>query len=602
MKWNGRMRFAWESRMLESPVNHRQYMFTEKRPSRSLISRRNIGSGAMDQGMERFLGVRRLALAAVLTFSQAALAQVNDPAVYPVNPASISASCAVDAGARLSTISPLIYGTNLEWFNDAGGLIDSAGRLDPVLVNDASFAMIPVFRFPGGILADYYHWQDGIGPLSQRKVVAHPTDSGASLSLFGTPQLAQFLAATGSQALITANAGTGTAAEAAGWVDYANNPGNAKRIADGFPRPLNFKLWEIGNELYYPGNPGNPSVALTPQVYATRFLDYAAAMRAVDPGIQLLAIGADHAGVGPASPYASTWTPTVLQAAADQIDYIAVHNGYFPVLYNLSQPSPSLVYPAVMAAPEAVDASLGNIENLIAQYQKSRPINIAITEWGPFYSIPRADPYWVDHIKTQGSAVYVARMYQVFLSHPKVKLANFFKFVDSSYTGWINYDNIPKVPAYAYAMFSILMRGSTVATAVAGSATYDTPQVGNVPAMNGVKELTAVSSIDPDTHTLHVSLVNRSMSNAYSVNLQLSRFGAAGGMTVYKLAAPEPTSHSGNDVRPTTPGYNVAYEPYSSIPPEGITVTQQFQNITQPVTVPPFGVVIVEVAGDATGQ
>jgi len=523
---------------------------------------------------------------------------VNDPATYPVDITPNTVKCLIDGAIKTNDIDPLIYGTNLEWFNNAGGLIDSQGQLNVPLMNLASDQGIQLYRYPGGTLADYYHWQDGIGPLSSRKAIDHPTDTGQSVSLFGTPQFAQFLNTTNGQALITANAGTGTAAEAASWVDYANNPSNTQRIADGFVQPLNFKLWEIGNELYLPGNPTDvQNISVTPDVYASRFIAFANAMKAVDPTIKLLALGADHSGVGPSSHYPN-WTEVVLKAAASQIDYIAVHNGYFPTLYTERQPAVSLVYPAMMAAPEAVDASLKNLESLIAQYENGHPINIAITEWGGFYSIPRADLYWVDHVKTQGTAIYVARMMQVFLSHPKVKITNYFKFVDQSFMGWVNYGGKPKVPYWSFELFARFMRGSVVNSSIDNSGTFSTPQVGGVPATSGVKELTSVAAVDHPNHKLHISLVNRSMSKNYVVNLQLLNFQASSNNgQLMTLSAPEITSNNGRDFPPGTPKYDTAYEPYSSVPADSIAIKTQAWDITKPVTVPPFSVMVVEVDG-----
>jgi alpha-N-arabinofuranosidase len=309
---------------------------------------------------------------------------------------------------------------------------------------------VSTIRFPGGTLSDFYSWQDGIGPQSGRPVVADPTDSGTSSNIFGTPELIRFCAQTNTQPLITVNAGTGSAAEAANWVAYCNEPGNSQRTADGLPNPANIKLWEVGNELYLPGNPTDQQIiSVTPEVYAGRFLSFAAAMRQVDPTIKVMAIGTANASTT-SLPYPN-WSETVLQQAASQMDYLAIHNAYFPVLPSGANYTTQQVYQSLWAAPEAVSQSLQNLSALIAQYQTTRQIGIAITEWGPLFS---SDPAWIDHQKTLGSAVYAARLMQVFMMQPRVSIANFFLFTDQYFMGWVGFNQVPKVPFYVMELFT----------------------------------------------------------------------------------------------------------------------------------------------------
>lgn len=75
------------------------------------------------------------------------------------------------------------------------------------------------------------------------------------------------------QAVICVNAGTGTSKEAAAWVRYANKV-----------KGYNIKQWEIGNELDGEWEESGP---ISARHYAARFLEYARAMKAVDPTIIL---------------------------------------------------------------------------------------------------------------------------------------------------------------------------------------------------------------------------------------------------------------------------------------------------------------------------
>lgn len=531
-------------------------------------------------------------LFAVLTCK--AHADVNDPRQYPIVAKRSPVQCHVDVSKVSHSIDNHIYGTNLEWYNDAGGLININGNLNDTLIELAKNQQTTLYRFPGGTLSDFYNWTDGIGPLIQRKSIKHPTDIGYSVSRFGTPEFAKFLSYVGGDGLVTVNAGTGTAEQAAAWVSYTNSPNHPLRIADGFDQPMNIKLWEIGNELYLPGNPTDiKKITVTPSVYADRFLSFSHNMRKVDSSIKLLAIGNDRSHVGPWSEYTS-WTETVLQKAASDIDYVAIHNAYFPMLFKERKPSIDLVYTALMAAPEAVDKSLTNLEMLIEKYQQERDINIAITEWGTLYSLPKIDPYWVDHVKTQGSAVYVARLLQVFLSHPKVKISNYFKFTDQFYMGWVGYNQKPKVPYWAFSLFSQKMRGDVVSSTI-NSDSFDTPQVGGVPAMSGLKDLTVVSVLNKENNKLLISLVNRSLFHQYDINLQISNFFPSTDIQLFSISTPEITSHNGRDAKPEITGYKPKFEPYSSVAPDSIGISTQLSTLGENITIKPFSIMVVEV-------
>jgi len=167
-------------------------------------------------------------------------AHVNLPKPYPVSLSSRVLKCDVNLSEVTGTIDKRIFGTNLEWFNDGGGLASRDIGLRRQLVNLTRQQGATVMRYPGGTLSDFYHWRDGIGPINKRKWTKHPTDPGRSANNFGTPEFFKFLRATNSEGLITVNAGTGTPQEAAEWVAYANQANHPERVADGIKAPAIF--------------------------------------------------------------------------------------------------------------------------------------------------------------------------------------------------------------------------------------------------------------------------------------------------------------------------------------------------------------------------
>jgi alpha-L-arabinofuranosidase len=512
-------------------------------------------------------------------------AQVNAPRIWPVSSAGAMLTCEIDPSRVLGPVDRRIFGSNLEWFNEGGGFASRDDGLRRKLTELARDQKLSVLRFPGGTLADYYDWRDGIGARHSRPVRRHPTDPGHSENSFGSPEFFTLLKETGAEGLITVNAGTSTPQAAADWVRYANAPGNAARRADGWAAPIGVNLWEVGNELYLPGSPGEVKITQTPEAYAANFVQFADAMRAADPTITLIAIGVAKSGIGPDTEFPD-WTEKLLQGAASKIDMISVHNAYFPLLYHVKQPSVDTVYPAMWAAPEAVDRSLTKLGRLIERYENGRSIDVAITEWGALFSIPQGDPYWFDHVKTLGSGVYVARMLQVFAGQPRVKLANYFKFSDRSFMGWVGFNGEPKAPYWVFRLFAESTGGERVAASL-DSPTYDTPAIGAVGAERGVAEVTVLATRDRDA--LFINFVNRSLTTSHSIRLHIAGgFGKLNG-ELRSVTAGEPTAHNGVDIPPEWP-MKPDYEPYSSTKPGSMRIASRPWSKDDPVVLPPFSV------------
>ncbi len=498
--------------------------------------------------------------------------------------------CVVNADHELGVVERGLFGTNSEWFNNGGGLVSNQGVLDTTLIHLAKKQGISLVRFPGGTLSDFYHWQDGIGPRGSRPVRPHYTDPSSSANVLGTPELIKFCQAVGAQPLITVNAGTGTASEAAGWVDYLNGATNARRISDGLPQPLNVKLWEVGNELYLNGSDAEKKITLPPDVYAERFLSYASAMRAVDPSISLMAIGIAGSYNVPFGPYPD-WNKTVLAKAASEIDYIAVHNAYFPVIMNEKSPVARDVYQAVWAAPEAVNRDLTELSRLISQHEKGRTINIAVTEWGPLYAI--LDPVWFDHVKTLGSAVYVARMIQVLMSHPRVKVANYFKFTDQTFMGWVSAEHQPKVPYFVIELFAKHFGSRLIATSI-NSPLYSSRKMGMANAEKNIPQLTAVASLNQNKDKLFVNIVNRAWDKTHKVAFQTKGFAVNANALVWEISGPDVKAHNGNDSPSWWPVVSTDPPPK----PAGqatVGIMKKQHNLAVPLTILPHSIVTVEI-------
>ena len=119
-------------------------------------------------------------------------------------------------------------------------------------------ALRPAFlRWPGGNVAQDYHWTWGVGPRDQRPVWANLSwKNEPEPGDIGTDEFIAFCRRVGAEPSITVNVeGRGaTVEEAAAWVEYCNGPATSKygamRAANGHAEPYGVKYWEIGNEIW----------------------------------------------------------------------------------------------------------------------------------------------------------------------------------------------------------------------------------------------------------------------------------------------------------------------------------------------------------------
>jgi alpha-N-arabinofuranosidase len=254
-------------------------------------------------------------------------------------------------------------------------------------------ALQPAFiRWPGGNVAQDYHWQWGIGPRDERPTWINLSwhdelESGD----FGTGEFVRFARRAGAEPSITVNVdGRGaTAEEAAAWVEYCNGPASSKygsmRARDGHPEPYRVKYWEIGNEIWGDWVRGH-SDALT---YARNLTRYAAAMRAVDPSIEIIAVGDND----------MAWNRTVLERADGRIDYLSIHHYY-------GQRDMQGDVKNLLARPLHYDRFYADVETLLRGLDAGRRPRLAINEWG--LDLPESQQYSIL------AALYAARLMNVF--------------------------------------------------------------------------------------------------------------------------------------------------------------------------------------------
>lgn len=279
-----------------------------------------------------------------------------------------------------------------------------------------------MLRFGGNHISSY-HWQHFVGPIEYRPSMRNEAWGGWATKYFGTDELIEFCRMVGVEPLICVNFGSGTPEEAALWVEYCNGDETtamgALRASHGHPEPYKVRFWEVGNEVYGKWQIGHCDA----RAYATRYLAFAHAMRAVDPSITLMACGHVEAA----------WNETVLRTAGEMMDMLTVH--IYPGIRNMGQSSSASsvdVFKTMRCFPEYTRRILQKAARLIEGAPYLRHIKLALTEYNTMYQPqPERQGFAYEHT-LQSAVANAANLNELIRGGDRIEVANFSDLVN----GW----------------------------------------------------------------------------------------------------------------------------------------------------------------------
>ena len=149
-----------------------------------------------------------------------------------------------------------------------------------------------MWRLPGGNFLSNWDWHQALGPRDKRVPMFDYAWSAMQTNDIGMDEWMELTRILEVEPYVTVNAGLGDANSAAEEVEYLNgaptSEWGAKRAANGHPAPYGVKWWNIGNEPYGWWQIGKTSL----DYYLMKHKEFAAAMRAKEPDITLIASGA----------------------------------------------------------------------------------------------------------------------------------------------------------------------------------------------------------------------------------------------------------------------------------------------------------------------
>jgi alpha-N-arabinofuranosidase len=391
----------------------------------------------------------------------------------------------------------------------------------------------PVVRWPGGLYADGYHFRDGLGPVESRPLKRNrywsrygPLLGFFDPNAFGTHEFMELMTEVGASPYVNVNFGTGSAAAAASWVEYANSGTHttegARRAGNGREEPWGVRTWGLGNEAY-----GIWSLChMRPKEYARRYLAYRTAMTEVDPGLEFVAVGADHY-------FSKSWNREVLSCAAGDIDLLSVHV-YLPgperiagVLAAQAMGGSARTYAAITAAPVEYERRLREVVRDIDSEAGGLDVGIAFDEWNLWWSVPQLQaPRW-----RLRDAIFACGVFHAMnrLSD-RVKVANLAQLVNVLGLISTRGESVCRTAMYYPFLMYSRMAGPESLDVECVTSCFETRSLGGIPSMTDVPVLDCVATRSADGGSLTLFTINRDPDATVTCTVSLD--GASPGATV----------------------------------------------------------------------
>ncbi|OCT11205.1 alpha-N-arabinofuranosidase [Paenibacillus pectinilyticus] len=443
---------------------------------------------------------------------------------------SMKATMIIDKDFKVGEVDARLYGSFIEHLGRAvyGGIYepghpqaDEQGFRGDVL-ELVKALQVPIVRYPGGNFVSGYNWEDGIGPLSERKRRLDLAWRTIEPNLIGLNEFMDWCRKANTDAMMAVNLGTRGPDEARDIIEYSNITGGTYwsdlRISHGYRTPHNIKTWCLGNEMDGPWQTGSKTAV----EYGRAACETAKVMKWVDPSIELVACGSSSLTM----PTFPDWEATVLEHTYDHVDYISLHQYYG----NRDQDSANFLAQSV-GMDQFIHTVISTADFVQAKKRGKKKIHLSFDEWNVWYHSNDADrqiepwsiaPPQLEDIYNHEDALLVGCMLISMLKRAdRVKMACLAQLVNviapimtaNGGAAW------KQTIYYPYLHASVFGRG-TVLVPLIKSPKYDAKDYTDVPYLE------AVAVHNEETSELTIFAVNRHLEEALPLEMDLRSFGA----------------------------------------------------------------------------
>ena len=309
--------------------------------------------------------------------------------------AGMSATVHLSRHHIIAAVDPLVFGGFAEHlgrhiyegiYDPGSPKADAAGiRLD---VLDAIKGLgTTSCRYPGGNFVSNYDWRDGIGPRAERPRRPDFAWNATEPNTFGTDEFLAWCTRLRAAPMLAVNLGTGTARDAAEYLEYVNLPTGFRwsdqRARNGHANPYGVKLWCLGNEMDGPWQAGHVKV----EEYASRARQAGKLMKGLDPSIKTIVCGSSGTSMGT---YLE-WDRIILEELWDDVDYLSIHR-----YASRGQNSQAFFLAEGLHIDRMLDDYRGLLAYVRGRRRSSRSVKLSFDEWNVWntqFTEPPSQPW-----------------------------------------------------------------------------------------------------------------------------------------------------------------------------------------------------------------
>ncbi|SDE81699.1 alpha-N-arabinofuranosidase [Fontibacillus panacisegetis] len=288
---------------------------------------------------------------------------------------------------------------------------------------------IPVLRWPGGCFADEYHWEDGIGPKSERARMINNNWGGVEENNhFGTHEFLRLCELLDTEPYISGNVGSGTVREMQQWVEYMTFDGESPmanlRKQNGQENPWKLQFFGVGNENW--GCGGN----MRPEYYADLYRHYSTYVRNYgDNKVYKIACGPNTDDYH--------WTEVLMREAAGLMNGLSLHYYTLPTGNWFGSKGSSTEFGAdewfaTMKNTMYMEELIVKHSKIMDKYDPECKVGLIVDEWGGWYDVePGTNPGFLYQQNTLRDALIAGINLNIFHNYSKrVKMANIAQVVN----------------------------------------------------------------------------------------------------------------------------------------------------------------------------
>lgn len=426
----------------------------------------------------------------------------------------------INANEGKHTISRHIYGHFSEhlghgiyggiWVGEDSPIPNTRGIRKDV-VQALKDLQVPNLRWPGGCFADEYHWQDGIGPRSQRPKMINTHWGGVvEDNSFGTHEFLDLCEQLGCEPYICGNVGSGTVEEMSKWIEYMTFDGESPlanlRKQNGRAEPWKIRFFGVGNENWGCGGD------MLADYYADTYRRYAVYCRNYGEN-RLYKI----AGGPNASDY--EWTETLMKKIGNKMNALSLHYYTVPKSWSDKGSATNFDEAEYFTTIDKAFFMRELIEKhtaIMDKYDPTKRIALAPDEWGGWYNVePGTNPGFLYQQSTLRDAILAAVTFDVFNRHcDRVKIANIAQMVNVLQSVILtDEEKMLLTPTYwAFYLYKVHQDATMLPLSVA-CAKYELQG-------KSIDAVSASASRDKDGK-IHVSLTNIDPNKAQTVSCEL---------------------------------------------------------------------------------